>query len=209
MLLTGDEGAFSAGGDPAELAGDDREAVVDRWTHISADIAGHIFHMEKPVVAAVDGVAVGAGCALALACDVVLASERARFGPVFVRRGILPDHALLWFLPRQIGLLAAKDLVFSGRVVEADEAHRLGMCTRVLPSEGFDAAARDEALALASGPTRALAAAKLVMHKGLEADLWSVQTFERLLQPSLFATADSAEAFAAYEERRDPHFTGH
>ena len=208
VLLIGDGDAFSAGGDPAELAGEGREAVVDRWTHISADIAGRIFHMEKPVVAAVDGVAVGAGCALALACDVVLASERARFGPVFVRRGILPDHALLWFLPRQIGLLAAKDLVFSGRIVEADEAQRLGLCTRVLPVDGFASAARDEARALASGPTRALGAAKLVMHKGLEADLWSVQAFERLVQPSLFATDDCAEAFAAHREKREPHFEG-
>lgn len=208
VLVTGDDGAFSAGGDPAEMAGDDSPAVVDRWTNIAADVASRIFHAEKPVVAAVDGVAVGAGFALALACDVVLASDRARFGPVFVRRGILPDHAALWFLPRQVGLLAAKDLVFSGRVVDAAEANRIGLCTRVLPADGFADAARVEARALAAGPTRALAAAKLVMNKGLETDMWTVQAFERLVQPSLFATDDFAEAFAAHREKREPRFGG-
>ncbi|MGE3621424.1 MAG: enoyl-CoA hydratase/isomerase family protein [Acidimicrobiia bacterium] len=208
ILLTGHGDAFSAGGDPAEMAGDDPLGTADRWTQISADLASRIFHAEKPVVAAVDGVAVGAGFALALACDVVLASERARFGPVFVRRGILPDHAALWFLPRVVGLLAAKDLMFSGRVLDAGEAAELRLCTRVLPTEGFAEAARAEAAELAAGPTRALAAAKLVMNKGLETDMWTVQAFERLVQPGLFASEDFAEGFAAFAERRPPRFRG-
>ncbi|MCZ7526642.1 MAG: enoyl-CoA hydratase-related protein [Acidimicrobiia bacterium] len=211
VLLTGEGEAFSAGGDPDELtgiAGHDVLDTVDRWTGISTEVAGLIFHAEKPVVAAVDGPAFGAGCALALACDVVLASERARFGPVFTQRGILPDHALLWFLPRQIGLLAAKELILSGRVVEAAEADRLGLCTRVLPAEGFAEAARGYALDLARGPTRALAAAKLVMNKGLETDMWTVQAFERMIQPSLFASDDFREGFAAFRERRRPRFGG-
>ena len=210
ILLMGDPagGAFSAGGDPDELAGDDPLDVQDRWTQIAADVAGRIFHAEKPVVAAVDGPAVGAGCALALACDVVLASPRARFVPVFTQRGILPDHAALWFLPRQIGLLAAKELVFSGRAVEADEAARLGLCTRVLDDEDFEAAARSYAAELAQGPTKALGAAKVIMNKGLESDLWSVQTFERLVQPSLFSSDDFREGFAAFRDRREPRFRG-
>lgn len=210
VLLIGDpEGrAFSAGGDPAELAGDDPLAVEDRWTHIAADVAGRIFHAEKPVIAAVDGPAVGAGCALALACDVVLASPRARFAPVFTQRGILPDHALLWFLPRQIGLLAAKELVLTGRTVDADEALRLGLCTRVLDDDDFAAAARRYARELAEGPTRALGAAKVIMNKGLESDMWSVQVFERLVQPGLFASEDFREGFTAFAERRPPRFRG-
>jgi 2-(1,2-epoxy-1,2-dihydrophenyl)acetyl-CoA isomerase len=209
VLLTGEGDAFSAGGDPAELAGDDPLATADRWTHISADVASQIFHAEKPVVAAVDGVAVGAGFALAIACDVVLASERARFGPVFARRGILPDHAALFFLPRLVGLLAAKEMIFSGRTLDAEEAGALRLCTRVLPTEGFASAARDHARELADGPTRALAAAKLVMNKGLETDLWTVQAFERMIQPGLFASDDFAEGFRAHGDRRPPRFTGH
>ncbi len=171
-------------------------------------MAGRIFHAEKPVVSAVDGPAMGAGFALAVACDVVLASERARFGPVFTRRGIIPDHAALWFLPRQIGLLPAKELIFSGRVVEAQEALQLGLCSRVLPAEGFGAAARDYARELAAGPTKALGAAKVIMNKALETDLWTTQVFERLVQPGLFASHDFAEGFAAFRERREPRFEG-
>ena len=208
ILLTGADGVFSAGGDPAELAGPDPLGTADRWTQISADIASRIFHAEKPIVAAVDGVAVGAGFALAMACDVILASERARFGPVFTQRGILPDHAVLFFLPRIVGLLAAKDMIFSGRVIEAREAEALRLCTRVYPTEGFAENVRAEATVLAAGPTKALAAAKLVMNKGLETDLWTVQAFERLVQPSLFASDDFAEGFTAFAERRPPHFRG-
>lgn len=208
VLLIGDGEAFSAGGDPAEMTGPDTAAVVDRWTDGSAEVAGRIFHAEKPFVAAVDGPAVGAGFALPLVCDVVLASTRARFGPVFTQRGLIPDHAALWFLPRLVGLLAAKEIVFSGRTIEADEALRLGLCTQVLAADGFSEAAREFAHALAQGPTRALGTAKLVMNKGLECDLWTVQAFERLVLPALFETPDFAEGFAAFRERREPRFTG-
>lgn len=208
VLLTGEGDAFSAGGDPAEMAGADPLGTADLWTNISGDVAGRIFRMEKPVVSAVDGVAIGAGFALALACDVVLASERARFGPVFTRRAIIPDHAALWFLPRIVGVLKAKELVLSGRTVDAPEAERIGLCTRVLPAAGFAEAARDHALALASGPTRALGAAKLVMNKGLETDMETVQAFERMVLPALFATSDFQEAFAAFAAKRDPVFRG-
>ncbi|MFV0315874.1 MAG: enoyl-CoA hydratase/isomerase family protein [Microthrixaceae bacterium] len=208
VLITGAEGTFSAGGDPSEMAGEDPLGTADLWTQISADVASRIFHAEKPVVAAVEGVAIGAGFALAIACDVVLASETARFGPVFVRRGILPDHAALFFLPRIVGLLAAKDLMFSGRVLDATEAESLRLCTRVLPAEGFAEAALEEARDLAAGPTRAMAAAKLVMNKGLETDMWTVQAFERLVQPGLFSSEDFQEGFAAFRERRDPEFRG-
>jgi len=208
LLITGDGDAFSAGGDPREMTGPDRFHVLDRWTQISTEVAGWIFRAEKPVVAAVDGVAIGAGFALAITCDVVLASQRASFGPVFVQRGILPDHGALWFLPRLIGLQAAKELVFSGRRVEAAEALELGLVTRVLPVDGFAEAARVYAGELASGPTRALGLAKLIMNKGLETDLWTVQAFERIAQPTLFASDDFAEGFAAFLEGREPQFTG-
>jgi len=208
VLLTGDGEAFSAGGDPTEMTGPDPLAVVDRWTEVSTEVTGRIFRAEKPFVAAVDGAAIGAGFALPLACDVVLVSERATFGPVFILRGLLPDHATLWFLPRQIGLLAAKELVFSGRTVAADEAQRLGLATRLLPTAGFRQAARSYAAELAQGPTLALAAAKVVMNKGLETDLWNVQAFERLIQPALFTSPDFAEGFAAWRERRPAVFTG-
>lgn len=208
VLLTGEGGAFSAGGDPDELTVDDPLPLVDLWTNITADIAGRVFHAEKPFVAAVDGPAIGAGWALALACDVILGSERARFGPVFARRGILPDHAALWFLPRAVGLLRAKELILSGRIVEAEEAERIGLCTRILPRDGFDEAARAFALELARGPSLALGVAKLVMNMGLETDMWTVQAFERLAQPRMFGSSDFREGFAAFREGRPPRFEG-
>ena len=208
VLITGDAGTFSAGGDPHEMTGADRFGVLDRWTQVSAEVAGWIFRAEKPVVAAVDGLAIGAGFALAITCDVVLASQRASFGPVFVQRGIVPDHGALWFLPRLIGLQAAKDLVFSGRRVGAREALDLGLVARVLPDDGFADAAVAYAKSLASGPTLALGYSKLIMNKGLETDLWTVQAFERVAQPSLFASDDFAEGFTAFLEHREPRFTG-
>jgi 2-(1,2-epoxy-1,2-dihydrophenyl)acetyl-CoA isomerase len=208
ILITGHGETFSAGGDPREMTGAERLDVLDRWTQVSAEVTGWIFRAEKPVVAAVDGLAIGAGFALAIACDIVLASQRATFGPVFVQRGIVPDHGALWFLPRLIGLQAAKDLVFSGRKVDAAEALALGLVARVLPAEGFADAAVEYARALASGPTRAIGYAKLIMNKGLETDLWTVQAFERVAQPALFASDDFAEGFAAFLEHREPRFTG-
>lgn len=208
LLLTGAGGAFSSGGDVAALGGEDSVSVAAEWTALSSEIAHAVFHAAKPVVAAVDGPAYGAGFALAIACDVVLLSERATLGPVFVQRGIIPDHAALWFLPRIVGLRAAMDLVFSGRPIDAARAASIGLCTRVLPTEGFAAAARTAARELAAGPTRALGAAKLIMNKGLETDMETVQAFERLLQPAMFATDDAREAFAAFRERRPPVFRG-
>ncbi len=206
ILLTGAPGAFSAGGDPREMTGDDRLGVLDRWTQISAEVTGWIVRAEKPVVSAVDGVAVGAGFALAIACDVVLASERSRFSPVFVRRGILPDHGALWFLPRLVGLRRAMELVLSGRTLDAAEAATIGLVTEVWPDEEFAAAARAYARGLADGPARAQGWAKLVLHKGLETDLWTVQAFERLAQPALFASEDFAGGFAAFLDHRPPRF---
>lgn len=208
ILLTGDGEAFSAGGDPRELTGPDPASVARQWTHISMAVTSQLFHAAKPVLAAVDGPAVGAGFALALACDVVLASPTARFGPVFLRRAILPDHAALWFLPRAVGLLRAKELVFSGRIVEVDEARDIGLCTEVLPADGFSDEALRRARELAEGPTHALGAAKLAMNKGMEGDLWTVQTFEQLLQPMLFGSDDFREGFQAYADGRPPHFEG-
>ncbi len=208
MLLTGDDGAFSAGGDPAEMTGPRADVVVDHWTQVSSEVTGWLFRAEKPVVCAVDGVAVGAGFALAVACDIVLASERSTFAPVFVRRGILPDHAALWFLPRLVGLRRAMELVLSGRTVGAAEAAAIGLVTAVVPDEGFRAAARAYAQELASGPAAAQGYAKLVLHSGLDGNLWTVQAFERMVQPSLFASPDFAEGFAAFFERRSPRFGG-
>ncbi|MDA8280121.1 MAG: enoyl-CoA hydratase/isomerase family protein [Actinomycetota bacterium] len=206
VLLTGADGAFSAGGDPAEMTGPHADAVVDRWTQISTEVTGWIFRAEKPVVCAVDGVAVGAGFALAIACDIVLVSKRSTLVPVFVRRGILPDHAALWFLPRLVGLRRAMELVLSGRAVDGDEAARIGLATEAMPDEGFAAAARSYAHRLASGPGCAQGYTKLVLHSGMDSNLWTVQAFERIAQPSLFASPDVAEGFAAYFERRDPRF---
>ena len=206
VLLTGAPGAFSAGGDPKEMTGPDRLEVLDRWTQISAEVTGWLFRAEKPVVSAVDGVAIGAGFALAIACDVVLASQRSSFTPVFVRRGILPDHGALWFLPRLVGVRRAMELVLSGRSVDSAEAARIGLVTEVLADESFADAARDYARRLAEGPALAQGYAKLVMNKGLETDLWTVQAFERVAQPALFASADFAEGFAAFLEHRPPRF---
>jgi 2-(1,2-epoxy-1,2-dihydrophenyl)acetyl-CoA isomerase len=162
----------------------------------------------KPVLAAVNGTAAGIGAHLALACDLVIASERARFIEVFVGRGIVPDAGGAWVLPRLVGLQRAKQLVFFGDAVTAEEAARIGLVNVVVPPTELEATTQAWADRLAAGPTTAIGLAKGLLNRSFESDLASALRDEANAVEINKATADAVEGIGSFRERRPPHFKG-
>ncbi|WP_413758473.1 enoyl-CoA hydratase/isomerase family protein [Streptomyces sp. MMBL 11-3] len=167
-----------------------------------------VLDCEKPVVAAVNGTAAGLGAHLAYACDLVLAAESARFIEVFVRRGLVPDGAGAYLLPRLIGPQRAKELMFLGDALTAADAHRLGLVNRVVPDGELEKTARAWAERLAAGPTRSLALTKQLVNASLDSDRAAALTAEANAQELNMTTQDATEGVRAYAERRTPRFEG-
>ncbi len=163
---------------------------------------------EKPVIAAVNGTAAGIGAHLALACDLVVAAEEARFIEVFVRRGLVPDGGGAYLLPRLVGVHRAKQLLLLGDDVPAAEALRLGLVTQVVPRAELDAVVTALAARLAAGPTRALALTKWLVNRSLESDRAGAFADEALAQELNMATADAQEGVASFVERRPATYRG-
>jgi 2-(1,2-epoxy-1,2-dihydrophenyl)acetyl-CoA isomerase len=161
-----------------------------------------------PTLAMVDGFAVGAGCNLALACDLVVASDRARFGEVFARIGLVPDGGGTHLLPRRVGLAKAKELCFTADVLDAAEALRIGLVNRVVPSSGLEAETRALAQRIAAGPPRVLAMTKALLNRALTLDLETSLAWEALAQGIMIESEDHREGLAAFFEKRAPRFTG-
>lgn len=167
-----------------------------------------VLDCEKPVVAAVNGTAAGIGAHLAFACDLVVAAQGVRFIEVFVRRGISPDGGGAYLLPRLVGPQKAKELLFFGDDLPAEEALRLGLVNRVVPSDELQTAAGELAGRLAAGPTKAIAMAKRLVNRSLDCDRQTAFDEEAWAQELVIGTADAAEGLRAFAERRDPEFGG-
>jgi 2-(1,2-epoxy-1,2-dihydrophenyl)acetyl-CoA isomerase len=167
-----------------------------------------VLDCEKPVVAAVNGTAAGIGAHLALACDLVVAAEEARFIEVFVRRGISPDGGGAYLLPRLIGLQKAKELIFFGDDLPADEARRMGLVNKVVPRHQLEHAAGELAERLAAGPTKAISMAKWLLNRSLDSDRRTAFDEEAWAQELIVGTADAGEGLRAFAERRPPEFKG-
>jgi enoyl-CoA hydratase/carnithine racemase len=211
VVLTGAGTAFSAGGDSAFLLD------IPRMTAAAVhDVVYRSFQrpvramraMDKPVIAAVNGPAVGAGCELAVAADFRLASSRARFGEVWIKIGCVPALGGMFLLPRIVGLTRATEMVMTGEIIDAEEAYRIGLVNRVVPADRLLESAMELAGRLARGPARALAAAKAALNRGLSSNLWAELESTVPAQLACFATRDFAEGVRALAERRPPHFTG-
>lgn len=211
VVLTATGKGFCAGADlrgtPPQtdrVAGD-----VSRMIRLGAQrLITAVLDCEKPVIAAVNGTAAGIGAHLALACDLVIAAEEARFIEVFVRRGLVPDGGGAYLLPRLIGPQKAKELIFFGDAVPAAEAERLGLVNKVVPADDLEAAARDWAERLAQGPTRALALAKQLVNASLDGDRAAALAAEATAQEINMSTADANEGVSSFVERRTPKYTG-
>lgn len=165
-------------------------------------------NIDKPVLGSINGVAAGAGCSLALACDMRIASEKARFIEVFVRVGLVPDSGSSFFLPRLVGMGKALEMAFLGDEVGAEEALRLGLVNRVVPADELESATRELALRLAKGPTKAIGLAKRAINRALSMDLEELLEYEVYAQETAGASEDHKEGIAAFGEKRTPNFTG-
>jgi len=208
LLLTGADGDFCSGADMGSdfIPG----AVIDGYAMVervgAAALALH--RSSKPTVAAVDGVAAGAGMNLALGCDVLIASDRARFSEIFVRRGLTLDFGGTWLLPRRIGLARAKELALTGRVFEVAEAERLGLVTRVVPAADLDGVASAVARELAAGAPLAQRFIKAGLDRSFEMSFEEALSYEQTAQAVLFSSADFLEGAASFLQKRDPEFRG-
>lgn len=167
-----------------------------------------VLDCEKPVIASVNGTAAGVGCHLALACDLVLAAESARFIEVFVRRGLVPDGGGAWLLPRLVGIQKAKELMFFGEALTAADAAALGLVNRVVPDDQLGDVTTEWAARLASGPTRSIALTKWLVNRSLDVDRATAFAEEAIAQESNITTADSSEGVSSFVERRRPDFVG-
>ena len=191
-------------GAPDRAVGDAARLIRTGWQRL----VGAVLDCEKPVIAAVNATAAGGGMHLALACDLVLAAEEARFIEVFVRRGIAPDAGGAYLLARLIGPQRAKELFFFGDDLPAVEAERLGLVNRVVPRRQLLDMAGEWAARLASGPTKALGAAKYLTNRALESDRATALWDEAVAQELVTGTEDCSEGLAAFAERRPPVFRG-
>ncbi|GHG81007.1 enoyl-CoA hydratase/isomerase family protein [Streptomyces griseocarneus] len=213
VVITGAGRGFCSGADlraaPASGLAERVPGDVARMIKEGAQrLISAVLDCEKPVIAAVNGAAAGLGAHLALACDLVLAAESARFTEVFVRRGLVPDGGGAYLLPRLVGPRRAKELMFFGDTLSAAEAERFGLVNRVVPDEELAETARAWAERLASGPTRALALTKQLVNASLDVDRAAAFAAEAAAQEINAATADAAEGVIAFVERRDAAFRG-
>ena len=208
VLLTGTGKGFSAGQDLAEVADPTGPSMAQILSEHYNPIVRRIRSIEKPVVAAVNGVAAGAGANIALCCDIVLASENAVFIQAFSKIGLIPDSGGTWFLPRLIGWQRASALMMTGDRVSAKEAETMGMVYKVLPAVGFMEAAMDMAKNLALMPTRSFAFTKQALNESFGRDLDRQLELEDRLQQQAAATRDYREGVEAFLAKRKPDFKG-
>ena len=172
------------------------------------DAALALHRLPQPTIAKVDGVAVGAGCNLALGCDLVVASDEARFSEIFARRGLTIDFGGSWLLPRRVGLHRAKELALLAEIISAKEAEAMGLVNRVVPVGELDAFVDDWATKLAAGPPIALAQTKRLLNNAFAVTLEQALEDEGAAQTVNFATKDTLEAMSAFVEKRQPNFKG-
>jgi 2-(1,2-epoxy-1,2-dihydrophenyl)acetyl-CoA isomerase len=212
LMITGAGGNFSSGADLAGGGFTSRDPHVKRplveSMRTMGDIMLSLHRLPKPTLAKVDGVAVGVGLGLALACDLVIASDRARFFEIFTKRGLALDGGNSWILPRIVGLQKAKELAFFGDAVSAEDAERIGLVNRVVPVDQLDAVAGEWARRLADGPTLALGLTKRMLNNSIGATFEQMAEEEARSQHITFTSKDMKEAFLAYSEKRDPTFRG-
>ncbi|GIX48141.1 MAG: crotonase [Candidatus Tectimicrobiota bacterium] len=212
VILTGaGDRAFCAGADVADLQQEAAEATAmarRRYVQQVQKLTLAIRQLEKPVLAAVNGVAAGGGCDIALACDIRIASERARFGEVFARIGLFPGTGGTYFLPRLVGIAKALELIWTGDLIDAREAERIGLVSRVVPAEALLPETLRFAERLAQGPPLAISLAKAAVYRGLDLDITSAFDYAATAESITLTSEDHQEGVRAFREKRPPQFRG-
>ena len=207
IILTGAEKAFVAGADIKEML-PMTAAEAQAWGRMAQGIFNLIETLPQPVIAAVNGFALGGGCELAMSCDIRIASEKAKFGQPEVTLGIIPGFAGTQRLPRLVGKGIAKELIYTGDMIDAQEALRIGLVNKVVAAEELLPAAKAMAQRIMSRGMFAVQQAKTAIHYGLNTDLETGSAFEASLFGVTFATHDQKEGMTAFVEKRKASFTG-
>jgi 2-(1,2-epoxy-1,2-dihydrophenyl)acetyl-CoA isomerase len=212
IVLTGAGRAFCAGGDVKAMnearEGRAERPLAEKIAPLRDRVLLAMREAPKPVIAAVNGPAVGAGMNIALGCDIRLASTSATFAQAFVKRGLHPDWGGTYFLPRLVGMAKACELVFTGDVVDAQEALRLGLVNAVHPPEALMPATYELARKLSAGPPVAIRLAKRALYHNQEVELRAALEFETFAQNVCHETEDAREGIRAFVEKRAPVFRG-
>ena len=212
MVVTGAGKGFCAGGDVKAMseakAGSRERPLIEKIAPGRDRTLLAMREAPQPIIAAVNGAAAGAGMNLALGCDIRIASTEARFAQAFVRRGLHPDWGGTYFLPRVVGMAKACEMIFTGDLIDAVEALRLGLVSRVVRPEELLPAAYDLARRIAAGPPVAIRLAKQSLYANAESDLRAALQTETMAQNVCFDTEDASEGIRAFVEKRAPVFRG-
>ncbi len=211
VVLTGAGKAFFAGGDLStfDAAGDQRGALIKEMTTYFHAAISRLSRMDAPVIAAINGVAAGAGFSAMLACDLAVAARSAKLTMAYTKSGLSPDGSSTWFLPRIVGLRRAQELTLTNRVLTAAEALDWGLITRVVDDAELTEHVRTLSAELASGPTRTLGAAKRLMRDSADQSLETQMELETRAIAAASLSVDGREGVAAFLEKRGPNYVGH
>jgi 2-(1,2-epoxy-1,2-dihydrophenyl)acetyl-CoA isomerase len=212
VIITGAGKGFCAGSDVSDrlasrvgkIGEENRFETLRPTGAVALDIAD----LDKPIIAAINGVAVGAGLSLALLSDIRLASDKARFGAVWINMGFIPDLGATYYLPRIVGMEKALELMLSGEVINAEEALRIGLVSRIVPHERLMTDAKELATKIAAGPSVAVELTKRGLRRALSNDLKTQLDYESYAQNLCRKTEDHKEAVQAFKEKRKPKFRG-
>ena len=213
LIITGAGRAFCAGSDVqsrmvARIAGEKIETTRKELLEPIGFAAQDIGNFRKPIIAAINGAAVGAGLSIALLCDIRIASEKARFGAAWINIGLVPDLGATYSLSRLIGLDRALELFFTGDTIDAQEAEKIGLVTRVVPHDDLLKECQELAQKIAAGPSVAIELAKRAVYSGLYNDLEKQLYFESYAQMLCRSSEDHREGVKAFMEKRAPSFKG-
>ena len=213
LVITGVGRGFCSGADVGNVLQTQTEEGEEEKSQREIEAAFHrltdpVRSVDKPIIAALNGVAAGAGVSLALLCDIRIASENARFGLAFVKRGLIPDAGATYSVPRTIGLSKALWLMFTGDLIDARRAEQLGLVDQVVPPEKLEETVAALAKSIASGPSVAISLMKRAAYRGIHSDLDSQLEYEAFCQVLCNQTEDRQEGVSAFLEKREPRFKG-
>ena len=205
IIITGEGKSFVSGSDISKLA--QLDALQAReYSQIGQRVLSFIENMEKPVIAAVNGYALGSGCELAMACDIRIASEKAKFGQPEVKLGIIPGHAGTQRLARLVGISIAKELIFTGDIIDAQEALRIGLVNKVIEQESLLEEVNNIANKIVSVGSTAVRLVKTVINRGIDTNLTTASSYETEAFCVVFSTDEAKEGMNAFLEKRKPNW---
>jgi 2-(1,2-epoxy-1,2-dihydrophenyl)acetyl-CoA isomerase len=208
VVLTGEGKAFCSGQDLKDASNNSIQSFKDTLLKRYNPLIGAMRNLPKPIICKLNGVAAGAGCSLALACDMIVASDEASLMEAFINIGLVPDAGSTYFLPRLVGMVKAFELCTVGKKVKADEAWRLGLINKVVPTDGLNDAVKEFTDYFSKAPTKAIGLIKRMLNKSTTASLEEMLEYEAYCQDIAGNTLDHKEGVTAFLEKRPPDFLG-